>query len=373
MVFIDFLTQIVNVNWDDEKGLFVATNSDNMYYGEIKAAPPPQKGDTVMWSELPMSQFNFTGDTPYPGEKKVRNLRGLSFAVVGEKDTTGQTHEKSVFIACGQFQGTEDLADTGSVLFMSNDGRTWKKTLVVPDIRWPPGLIPKGSEDINWAAFESVWDKNTKAFYVAGPANKSVKTDAGADVFRGEFMYSSPDGEHWSRASEIFIPDTAQDYHPNKYPSPSAILQHCTKPENAGPLPDGYQAYSDSTDNGTRMKSGGTFKYVTSVGVILQPDVAGSEPPPTVTIERNIKGGPAPPSTGPSSKTVSDPCWCVAYAGGVWAAGLGFQRGVDSKGAIDISVDDGKTWKNIFSSENRRPMFSIIGGRLIEVKPAGSG
>jgi hypothetical protein len=303
---LDFLTQIVNVQWEQEGGgTFVVKSQDcQVIVGDIEKDELDKT-----WTNLG-AQFDAIGG--------AFSNSGASSAFIGDKQ---------VYVMSDRRQ--DDDGNSSSFIMYSENGKDWEKV-------YERFEVDEGVVRDPWV-FEPtgiVWDDEEKTFYAAFYHAVLDLTGGvlGVLIPDGESICTSTDGKTWSLISDgvELRPGGLTD------DDPSELDSHCKKPENKGEIPDGLQAYDKETK---------TFMKPTALkgfGPVNGADYDGENA--EITIEREETNDAGEEETVTSTGTMSGPCYAVGYHGGIWVA-VGGEVGLLK---IDASADDGKAWKNVF-------------------------
>jgi hypothetical protein len=294
----------------------VKTAWTEIFYGAPRpGAPPDQLDDWFLWAN-------------------DLHLTGITGGDVNSGSSSALITGKPVWVVSGY----RDIpASSGaSVILYSQDGKTWQ-----PVFEQYPNA-PAG-EIYQFNPTGIVWDGDERAFFASFFITLYYPTGGGVDGGEpmlsdpGEEIYRSANGATWTRVSRNLREDMGA---PNV--AISDITPYCKKPENENrsggtqKIPDGLQGYNKDTETFARPTSLVGFD---PYGGARYDDTVQ----PSVTVIGKHHSG---------TRTVSAPCYAVAYFNNVWiAVGGGKPVGADRGGTyIDVSFDDGNTWKNIFQS-----------------------
>lgn len=339
----DLLTRIRNIHWGGGATFVVKSLTSQLLRGRV-----PSAGNVSDWKSL--------GD-PAPFE-----IFGGAFGNSGSSSflfTSGP-----VFVVSALHQNEE--SDEGSALLASRDGTTWKMV-------WSEYTVSSGEYRSPWILQPTgiVWDRVERAFFASfyqvdwdAREVDSTGTIFGPD---GELIMRSSDGFNWTEYYRQTSLDGLDD------DSPSQLDSHCNKPENEGGIPDGLQAWEESTQTFMKPQSLTSFSPVN--GAIYGVGV-GDLVTNRVTIRH--KGVT-------TTRSVSAPCYAVAQYNGIWSA-VGGETGTNtSEGligaylSIDISSDGGNEWQQVYkedfkqneSQNSGRPAGTVSASRYIpEPKPS---
>lgn len=240
--------------------------------------------------------------------------------------------------------------DNGSIIMASKNGTDWELvferyevnegTFRSPFICEPTGIV---------------WDEDEKAFFAAFyESDIRFITEAGTTLFYdGETIYSSKNGFSWKQVSRsVKFRGVAGSAEGLTDDDTSDLRQYCKKPENEGGIPDGLQAYDKSSKTFMRPQSLTGFSPVDGA----QYGETGIATSPVIIVEREDEepGG---------SGSASAPVYAVGQYGGTWVA-VGGVRSDTGPGSltIDVSIDRGKTWKNVFTQPGNFTTAATVSG-----------
>lgn len=178
-----------------------------------------------------------------------------------------------------------------------------------------------------------VWNADDKAFYAA-----LYGRDGGDDIAFEAKILKSLDGISWTQ-DQLFQAFDNADFIPQYDAATAAFRAHCTKPENRGGIPDGFQAWDGN--NEIFMKP--TALYGWELGGVGVSSYAGG-----ITIEGTGAGG--------GEAQLPPGVLAVSFAGGVWNALIyPFAGAFFTPTEIWFSNDNGKSWARTFETTGYFP------------------
>lgn len=332
-VGLDHLTQIVNVNWEDGGVIFVVKDIDsNLFLGKVEARTKAAV-DKKDWQPI---------DVPWDLFGGIFANSGSSSALIGGKE------KETVFVVSARKE--DDDGNGGSVIVASKNGKDWslafeRYEVNEGDLRSPATVEPTGI----------VWDEDEKAFFASfyEADFEFVVDDTVSKVlfYDGETIYRSSDGMDWSQVIRtVTFRGEGGDATGITDDNISALKAYCKKPENKRQIPDGLQAYDETTK--LFMKPEALSGFGPANGALYggeNRDIATS----TITIESTEEGST---DTGGESISgsgeASGPVFAVAQYNGIWAAVGGDSpdaEGGTGRMIIDVSIDNGKTWTQVYT------------------------
>jgi hypothetical protein len=345
---LDFLTQIVNVQWAEGGGaifIFGEWLGNKLHYVKVKDKKTEPATEEISLPESDIRDLDAENVTRFAtvggsyGKKKKKDKDG-NFTI-DDKDA------KPVFTVCGgrgvshtildENENPIPVNDSHAVIYTSNDGLEWSKSheesAVISAFATQPHVAPTA------LVWEETPDK--QSFYYAQHRDE-VRFDPGGDTVEAfDVLFSSPDGASWAEEGSQDTVGADPSYK-------SPFLEH-TKHNDCidafdQHVPDGFS----TTDKKKKITAkpdkpptvfyyeGGSPGYGdgTSQVVIETEDAEGEKQTKTVSVPiANIT--------------------CVAACNGIFLAG-GFvvADDVTSAGAAAISTDKGDTWKHLVDTQN---------------------
>jgi hypothetical protein len=164
------------------------------------------------------------------------------------------------------------------------------------------------------------------------------------DFWNGQ-IWSSSDGVTWGLVQE-FKSDSQEQVADQQAAMELAFKGYCTKPENAGGVPDGLQGYDSDNKVLIKPESLSGWQY-------SGPAMAAS---PRLIVE----GG-----DNPGIRTLPIAVYGVCFNGGVWNA-LGWDvtvEGFSKPIRVFVSIDGGETWKLTYETAGWVPAGIISGAK----------
>ena len=216
------------------------------------------------------------------------------------------------------------MGSEGHDLYHSYDG-----------VRWSVVATTGGNVRSGWCGF--VWHPEHRLFYALWDTISEAPLNT---------IYSSTDGVSWSAGPSFDDHNEAND----------AFRALCTKPQNRGGIPDGYQGYNPATK--TFIKP--TFITGWNTGTPTwdnDPRFSG------ITIEREGGGDPLPPADGGGPAPTG--VWSVTFSGGVWNLLVAFNAANITQ--IWISTDDAQTWRQTFATDHAAVFHTIASGTASDI------
>lgn len=335
---LDFLTQIVNVQWAAGGAIFIYGEllGNKLYRVKVKAkgaTPETQiitlpESDTRDFTEENATRFGAYGGSY--GKKKQKDKDG-NFTI---DDKTSEP----VFVICGtrgvaktikdEVDNDRPVTDSYALIYTSNDGIEWSASHEEAAITASVSELPRAS------ATALVWDIDEQSFYYA--QNRAVFHPATAELEAFDDMLSSADGKAWT-------PEGSQDVVGADETYKSPFLAHtehndCIDARDQH-VPDGFSTTDATTELTAKPVIPPVVRYE---GGGIDYSSGSSE----IEIETEDAEGDK------ETKTLSIPgignVTCVAGCNQIFMAG-GFVAADDdqSAGAVVISTDNGVTWNEL--------------------------
>lgn len=335
---LDFLTQVVNVSWGGGTVFVYGEWLGNLLHFVNIAGPdatPEQR--TISLPEPPGRDLDTRGISLF-------GVTGSSYAKVGDDKT-------STFLICGNRSVPHDIDDgignlTGvidrhALIYISNDGLSWRvarlQSEIISDFDFQPSVIDVAL----------VWDSTKHSFYYDQNYSEfHPHTGAGQSL---DQIFSSANGTTWRMGSSTQITADYQSAFPVLCSSNDCLDQRGQH------VPDGVMTKDEeeSTDETKKTTMKPTKPPV--VSYLGGGGVSYDDGKNTVEVTREVEDSDG--GTKTERATVAIPgvgcVTCVAGHNGIYMAG-GFvdANDIESKGAVAISIDDGKTWQLLAHTAN---------------------
>lgn len=334
----DPITRIVSITIQPQQGAVVAFNQDGpdpfsigkkVYRGIPDPTPTPEE-PPQLWEEV--------------SSPSTLAAYGQSYALIHKLGDPPDMLTPTFIMG-----GTDNAA---SYIYYSNDGLDWSVVFTIPTARLES--VPRGN------GFTGiVWHPVDLKFYAILEIIQAA--DVGA-VLNSAQIFSSPDGIAWSAGDKFSIfedhPGSSSEAFDEWINNSTAAFKAlCTKPENRGGIPDGYQAYDAASE---------IFMKPTA---LLDWDTRGPRHNITVGVDGGIT------IEGATGTTSSPPgfVWAVSFAGRVWNAltwdVFGSAPGVfvlDTE--VYASLDNGQTWRHTFHSTTGGNPGGLIAAKAADIR-----
>jgi hypothetical protein len=355
---LDFLSQIINVQWEDEaSAVFIAGGSEFVLYAKtskdaldktaIEKRKKDNDGDAKIFEDL--GPLDFTGPTSGSGvfASSYRKL------------------EKATFVTAGSFSVEDEATGThgtGSVVMYSHDGKNWTQAFYK---QWPDWIgNDSGVGHIAWDNREFNGHVLSDEYYFEGGEDL---TPTNARTYERSLI--SSDGKGWTEGSYELRRDSAAvggEPPPTNTSPPSIFMPH-VNPESH--LPDGkFGYYEKKDDDGVIVESYLVVPeqfdsqwYLSKFVFFSGPE--GDNYGNSITITK-LKDAHTTITTKTTPITYVT---CVAYASEIVMAG---GSSADFRAQIAASIDDGNTWEIIYQGpdENYQVINTITAAPLSDLK-----
>lgn len=345
-VGLDFLTQIVNVQWGGGTVFVAGGNAEFVLYAKIKSKGDLSTQNPVFQDLGHLGAFTIQG---HADSWPAANVGAGSCREI--IDNKGE--RKIIFILGGNDAVVDDATLTsgsGSVVMVSHNGKDWTKAFRK---QWPDYY----GNDSSVQAF--AYDKDKGQFYGYVPSTEYyfLEPDHRIEFKNYERSLTSSDGKSWGEAGAILRYDSDGNPPPNLSP-PGLFMPHLNPKAK---LPDGKFGYYEIRNDGDEIVESYLAvptkfddKWYLSDSVVFSDD-SGNRYGSSVTITI-LKDGETTTST---HKTPITYVTCVAYASGIYMAG----GATGDRAQIAASVDDGETWKVVWDGpDNFHQVINTITG-----------
>jgi hypothetical protein len=349
---LDFLTNVVNVQWEDEgSAVFIAGGSDFVLYAKtskddldkqaIEKRKKENDGDAKIFEDL--------GPLDFGGPDVGSGVFASSYRKLG----------KATFVTAGSFSVE---GGTGSVVMYSHDGREWTQAFYKQWPAWPGN--DSGVAHMAWDNGDFHGLVYSDEYYFSGG---DTLTPTNALTYERSLV--SSDGTGWTEGESELRRDSQAvgGEPPPANLSPPTIFMPHVNPKSG--LPDGkFGYYEKKNDEGMIVESYLVVpenfdpKWYLSKFVFFSSGEANDNYGNSITITK-LKDGHTTVATKTTPITYVT---CVAYASEILMAG-------GSSGTflarIAASVDDGDNWEMVYEGpENYQVINTIIAARLSDLK-----